>query len=112
MTEVLLGIRDGHTRFIEINGHAGFAEKGEDIICAGISAIIQSLEIGLTEVLGRSDVKIRKNPEGGFMSVCLYGPEENCAAAFMETAAQSLRAIAKSYPSYVRITEVDYNEVF
>jgi uncharacterized protein YsxB (DUF464 family) len=46
------------------------------------------------------------------MSVSLGGSEEKCATVLMETAAESLRAMAESYPSHVRITEVDQDEVF
>ncbi len=104
--------RGGRTRSIEIRGHSGFAQKGEDIVCAGLSTIIQSLAIGMNEILGRTDVEVEKDTESGFMSVTLGGPEERCATVLMETAAESLRAMAESYPSHVRITEVDQDEVF
>jgi uncharacterized protein YsxB (DUF464 family) len=57
-------------------------------------------------------VKIQRNPEGGYMSVKIGGPEEKCVTVLMETAAKSLRAMAESYPSHVLITEVDNDEVF
>jgi hypothetical protein len=112
MTDVRLTRSGGRTRSIEIQGHAGFAQKGEDIVCAGLSTIIQSLAIGLKEILGRTDVEVKKDAESGFMSVSLGGSEEKCATVLMETAAESLRAMAESYPSHVRITEVDQDEVF
>jgi hypothetical protein len=112
MAKVRLVRSEGRTVEIEILGHAGFAEKGNDIVCAGLSTVIQSLVIGLTEILERTDVKIQRNPEGGYMSVKIGGPEEKCVTVLMETAAKSLRAMAESYPSHVLITEVDNDEVF
>lgn len=112
MTEVRLFRSEGRILGIEIRGHAGFAEKGEDIVCAGLSTVIQALDIGLSEVLGRTDIEVQKNPEKAFMSVFLDGPEEKCATVLMQTAARSLWAIAESHPSHVRITEVDHDEVF
>jgi len=73
MTKVRLVRSEGRTVGIEILGHAGFAEKGNDIVCAGLSTVIQSLVIGLTEIVGRTDVDIRRNPEGGYMSVKIGG---------------------------------------
>ena len=32
-------------------GHAGYADAGEDIVCAAISALTQATEYGLTEVI-------------------------------------------------------------
>lgn len=36
---------DEHT--ISIQGHAGYAEPGKDIVCAGVSAILQTAQLGL-----------------------------------------------------------------
>ncbi|MFP4481244.1 MAG: ribosomal-processing cysteine protease Prp [Thermovirgaceae bacterium] len=112
MTDVRLVQKGGRTLKIEIRGHAAFAGKGEDIVCAGLSTVIQSLAIGLKEILGRTDVEVKKDHEGGFMSITLGKPEEKCATVLMETAAESLRAMAESYPSHVRITEVEQDETF
>lgn len=32
-------------------GHAGFAEDGEDIVCAAVSAILQTIVLGLEDAL-------------------------------------------------------------
>ena len=31
--------KDGHINYIKIDGHAGYAEEGFDIVCASVSAI-------------------------------------------------------------------------
>ena len=36
----------------EVSGHSGYSERGKDIVCAAVSAIVQTAVIGLTEVLG------------------------------------------------------------
>jgi len=44
----------GRIREFELSGHAGFAEEGQDIVCAGVSALsiaaINGLEYFLSEV--------------------------------------------------------------
>ena len=84
---------------IEINGHAGCAETGKDIVCAGMTALTQTLVRsmqGLTkdkieyEVSpGRADIKYRNLSKGGkllvdsfFIGICL---------------------IVNEFPDYVRI---------
>src|SRR6056297_4299544 len=36
---------------VSIEGHAEFAEKGSDIVCSSVSTLVQSLIIGIEEVL-------------------------------------------------------------
>lgn len=35
---------------LTIKGHANYAEHGQDIVCAGVSAIIQTAILGLEEI--------------------------------------------------------------
>ena len=73
---------------ITVSGHAGFAEAGKDIVCAGVTALIQTLikSIGdLTEDKieyeispGRADIHYRNLSEKGkllvdsfFIGICL-----------------------------------------
>ena len=84
---------------IEINGHAGYEETGKDIVCAGVTALTQTLirsMQGLTRDIveyevspGRADIHLGNLSEEGkllvdsfFIGVCL---------------------IADEFPDYVRI---------
>lgn len=77
---------------ITVSGHAGFAEAGKDIVCAGVTALIQTLikSIGdLTEDKidyeispGRADIHYRCLSEAGkllvdafFIGICLIADE-------------------------------------
>lgn len=35
---------------VKISGHTGFAEHGQDIVCAGISTVVQTALLGLLKV--------------------------------------------------------------
>ena len=50
-----------------MNGHSGFAEFGQDIICAGISTLTIAIFNGITEVCKIKKVKINEND--GFLSM-------------------------------------------
>ena len=84
---------------IEISGHANYAEAGKDIVCAGVTALTQTLirslegltsdEIEYEISPGRADIHYRNLSEEGmllvdsfFIGVCL---------------------IADEFPEYVRI---------
>lgn len=40
----------GDERTLTITGHANYAPKGKDIVCAGVSAIYQSALLGLMAI--------------------------------------------------------------
>lgn len=40
----------GETKSIEISGHAGYAEHGNDIVCAAVSTIFQVAVLGLVQM--------------------------------------------------------------
>ena len=46
---------------IEISGHAGYAETGKDIVCAGVTALTQTL-IKSLEHLTRDEIKYKISP--------------------------------------------------
>lgn len=77
---------------IEVSGHAGYAENGKDIICAGMTALVQTLvkSVGdLTEDKieceispGRADIHYRNLSEAGkllvdsfFIGICMIADE-------------------------------------
>lgn len=77
---------------VTVSGHAGYAEAGKDIVCAGVTALIQTLikSIGdLTEDKieyeispGRADIHYRDLSEAGkllidsfFIGVCAIADE-------------------------------------
>ena len=43
--------KDGRLSAVSISGHAGFGEKGEDIVCASVTSAVQLTANTLTEVL-------------------------------------------------------------
>ena len=84
---------------ITVSGHAGYAEAGKDIVCAGVTALVQGLirsiesltsdQIQYDITPGRADIYYKDLSEAGkllvdsfFIGVCL---------------------IADEFPEYVRI---------
>lgn len=84
---------------ITVSGHAGYAETGKDIVCAGVTALTQTLIKSMNDLTedkieyemspGRADIKYRDLSKEGkllvdsfFIGICL---------------------IASEFPDYVRI---------
>lgn len=100
MTRVLYEPNAFHLR---IEGHAGSAPKGEDLVCAGISA----LGFALLLAAGEEDynAEILTDPDNGIMDVrCrpsgLWG-RDHCAV-MMETIAGGLELMAGQYPEFIK----------
>lgn len=52
MTRVEISRKSGHIVRVYVNGHTGYAEEGEDIVCASLSSIVQTALLGLLRVAG------------------------------------------------------------
>ena len=87
-------------------GHAGYADAGEDIVCAAISALTQATEYGLTEVI-HAPVEHRLNEKRADYAVELADSADIAtrrqAQILLQTLAGSLQAIANKYPRHIRI---------
>lgn len=95
-----------------VSGHAGFADRGRDVVCAAVSALTQATLIGLEEVLGLQ-VEAEVDDEDGRLRCRLPeragntpGDRLQGAAVLTETLLRSLRSIHAGYPDHVQIREI------
>ncbi len=98
---------DGRARLSSFfaSGHAGWADDGEDIVCAAISTILQSAWLGLSEVAKVDVAGSRdKNDERGRLELSWPEADRDDAAvrAIAATAALSIERLALQYPAHVR----------
>ncbi len=107
MIEAFIG-RDEQGRLagFHVSGHAGFARRGEDIVCAAVSALAQAALLGLLRHLR---LPLRYEVADGRVACRLppaLSPTTAAAAeAILATMALGLREIAAQYPRYLRVTE-------
>lgn len=89
---------------LKASGHSGYAEKGQDIICAGVSAIMLTAAEGMLLLAdeGRAtDVQIRLRDGAS----CVSGKVFFSGEAIMRAAAAALRKIAQGAPEHVSYRE-------
>lgn len=89
---------------IKAEGHAGYAEYGKDIVCAGVSSLMQTLRPALLERGIRNTMHMITNGENR-IEVKAYPECEQrypCIVVF-ETVLAGLKEIARAYPDYVSI---------
>lgn len=96
----------GSVAAFEAIGHAEFAAKGSDIVCAGASAIIQTAIAGVDELSG---VDFGMEQEDGDLYFTLPVIEdemaENRVQLILGTMILGLRRIMQQYPENVKIIE-------
>lgn len=96
MTEIWC--REGDSLSIEIVGHAGYAKYGEDIVCAGISALSGSLAAYLHGI--GANIKSERTCPAFFYIRFMPGERERAA---YDMAATGFSNIAEKYPQHVVI---------
>lgn len=97
----------GNVQHLSVKGHAGYAEHGEDIVCAAVSAIVQTAMIGLTDeakLVMQEGIIMRD----GLVTITLpkdlqeKGP---CANAILNTAVLGLSSVQMAQPGFVHYQE-------
>lgn len=95
--------RDGRTHTLSVNGHARYAKRGEDIVCAGVSAIVYSLVAWLENNV-ESEKFTSIDEQNGKVVISCEG-DDNVAAVFY-MAAIGIETISNTYPDHVDINIV------
>lgn len=94
---------------VECQGHTGFANSGEDILCSAISALVQSTFLGLTKVL-KLNVNFNRNDKKGVFEFAIDVKQAQQAETLMETLYLSLKDIEIGNEKFMKV-EVQ-NEVY
>ena len=88
-----------HSNGITMSGHAGYAEPGQDIVCAGVSALVQTLIQSLEELTAD---KIQYSMQPGTVDI-KFGNLSEQAQLLVDSFFVGLRLIADEYPENVAI---------
>lgn len=91
---------------LTVTGHAGAAEKGQDLICAGVTTLVEALNVTLDEMgkrgwLADGEVKLADG-SAYFQAFGEEGSKMAVHGAFL-AAVSGLRWLAANYPEYVQI---------
>ena len=91
---------------LESLGHSGSAPRGQDVVCAAVSALVHGLLLGLSEVAEVRDLRCEADPDVPLIRVSWPGEAADSLDLLTRTVALSLKEIESGYPGYVSITEV------
>lgn len=97
---------DGSIVSVRAEGHAGYADPGEDIVCAAVTALVVTAQLGIKQV-ARHPHEGKASMGKAYCKLLPGGTAESSmkAQAILETTVLGLLDIAKDYKDYVRVTE-------
>jgi uncharacterized protein YsxB (DUF464 family) len=100
----IIRLEDGSIQGFSVKGHANFAKSGEDIVCAGVSAVTVGT---VNSIVALTDVEMETEMENGFLSAYLSPESYHDANAQVQLLLESmvimLTSIAESYGKYIQI---------
>lgn len=70
MTKVSIVRKNKSISVIECDGHTNYGEKGEDIVCAALSSIVQTAVLGILQVAG-VQVKMEREDKRGYLKIVI-----------------------------------------
>lgn len=103
MIRVTLHSQGGCIIGFEVKGHAGFAEAGQDIVCAAVSILTTTCANALETVAG---VRPMVKASEGRMLLALPNGSGHDAQVILQTMRQGLRDLAEEYSRYILLNEL------
>ena len=107
MTRCEFFTEDDRITGFSISGHSGYAEAGQDIVCAAISAVVTMAEATINEVCG-AKAKVRVKDEQARITLTLPTScdEEEAVQAVLSGMMLTLLSLREDYPDYIEVLEV------
>ena len=109
MINIVIKKKSGIINEIVASGHSGYAERGSDIICAAVSAVVQTAFLGVKNISNKQ-VVIRRDDAKGFISLKinnLKDKELEKSQIILETMILGLKDIESDYKKYLKLEEED-----
>ena len=106
MTKVTVSKKNDKIFEVECDGHTNYGEKGEDIVCASLSSIVQTAVLGLLMIV-MIELDMERDDEQGYLKFTL--PEkldetqEIQAAAILDTMLCGISDLYESFSDYIEL---------
>ena len=107
MTRCEFFTEDDRITGFSVSGHSGYAEAGQDIVCAAISALVTMAEATINDVCG-AKAKVRVKEEDARITLTLPAScdEEESVQAVLAGMLITLCSLRDDYPDYIEVLEV------
>ena len=109
MTTVTFYSQGSRVTGFEVRGHSGYAQEGEDIVCAAVTSAVRLVECAVNDVLGlEASVKVKEKDA----SISLKLPNglgqtnESTCQTLLVALMVHLVQLAEEYPDNTTVLEV------
>ena len=90
-----------------VSGHSGYAEAGQDIVCAAISAVVTMAEATINDVCGaKAKVRVKDEQARITLTLPVSCDEEETVQAVLAGMMITLCSLRDDYPDYIEVLEV------
>lgn len=104
MTTITVSFKAGEPVGFIAKGHTGYAEAGEDIVCAAVSALTQTAYLGLAQYMESEPEVIQKDGELRLrLPERLSAEDAHTARLILGTMLAGLRSVEENYCDYLKI---------
>ena len=108
MTEICVYRKGKNIVKYTLSGHTGYAQQGEDIVCAAVSAVAMTTLNGLTDV---AEIPVGyEMAEGSLECIlpeALTNAQRHDADVLLHTMLLSLKNLEEQYGEYITIMELE-----
>ncbi|MCI8541499.1 MAG: ribosomal-processing cysteine protease Prp [Erysipelotrichaceae bacterium] len=101
---ISISVKRSHKAILElvIQDHAGYGAKGEDLVCAGVSAIA----IGALNALDQKKQDVCElELRDAYIKISVHQPKDQEAQLMLEMLMIQLQTVKERYPNFIHITK-------
>ena len=100
-------MEEGRITGFSVSGHSGYAEAGQDIVCAAISAVVTMAEATINDVCGaKAKVRVKEEQARITLTLPTSCDEEEAVQAVLSGMMLTLISMREDYPDYIEVLEV------
>ena len=90
-----------------VSGHSGYAEAGQDIVCAAVSAVVAMTEATINDVCGaKAKVRVKEADARITLTLPTSCDEEETVQAVLSGMLLTLINLKEDHPDYIEVLEV------
>ena len=100
-------MEDDRITGFSVSGHSGYAEAGQDIVCAAISAVVAMAETTINDVCGaKAKVRVKEADARITLTLPASCDEEESVQAVLAGLLLYLCNLRDEYPDHIEVLEV------
>ncbi len=103
MISVKLFNRNGKVVRVLADGHSGYGEHGSDVVCAAVSAIVQTAYLAIKDAGG--DTEYVRDSERGLFEFTVGDANRHDCDVILRAMAVGLHDMAEGFPQNIKLEE-------